>query len=185
MGFNQVDSLLYTYTLGKIATDNTFLEMFEFKDKETSQIFNKYIEYDGIKFKLREGYDLNTIVNLKPNQNIELPLYKVLNTNKNLIEYLKKLDYKEIIVRKIISLGISRIVDYEDLFSDKEKEIIYQMFGIDKIHQKLSRRQLQIYENMMRQEEKNNERMIAYIDNIISSKNNNKIKKLKENVWTI
>ena len=36
MGFNQVDSLLYTYTLGKITTDNIFEETFEFKDKETS-----------------------------------------------------------------------------------------------------------------------------------------------------
>ena len=93
-----------------------------------------------------------------------------------MIEFLKELDFKEIIVRKVIDLGIGRISNYEDLFSDKEKEIIYQMFGIDKMHQEMSKRQLQIYKNIAIQEEKSNERIIAYLDSIIDS-NKKKVKK--------
>ena len=167
IGFDQVDSLLYTYTLGKIFQDNAELNLFEFKDKELSETFNKF----------KDGYDLNTIVSLKPIQNIELPLYKVLNINSLLIEYLKEIDFKEIIFKKIVSLGIDKINDFEELFNDKEKEIISEMFGIDKMNKERSKKQLQIYENMMKQEESSNKMLIAYLDSIIGTKNKEKIKK--------
>ena len=177
LGFDQVDSLLFTYTLEKMTTANTQLKLFEFIDEKTSQIFNKYIEYDGSKFKFREGYDLNTIVLYR---NIELPLYKVLNINgilnNVLIEYLKTLDFKEIIIKKIMALVTDRIDDYEELFCDKEKEIIYEMFKIGKMQEKKSRIQLQIYKNMARQEEEYNERMFNYLNDMISK---NKVKEKK------
>ncbi|MBR3660628.1 MAG: hypothetical protein IKN63_01845 [Bacilli bacterium] len=179
IGFDQVDSLLFTYTLEKMTTANTQLKLFEFKDEKTSQIFNKYIEYDGSKFKFREGYDLNTIVLYR---NIELPLYKVLNINgilnNVLIEYLKTLDFKEIIIKKIMALGTDRIDDYEELFCDKEKEIIYEMFKIGKMQEKKSKIQLQIYKNMARQEEEDNERLLNYLNNRIN-KNKVKVKEKK------
>ena len=170
LGFDQVDSLLYTYTLGKIMTENTQLKLFEFKDEKTSQIFNEYIEYDNNKFKFKNGCDLNTIVLY---HNIDLPLYKALNINSILVEYLKTLDFKEIIVKKIMALGTDRINNYKELFSHKEKEIIYEMFGIDKMQEKKSRIQLEIYHNMMMQEEEDNKRMLDYLNNRI---NINKVK---------
>lgn len=45
IGFDKVDSLLYTYTLAKLTTDNYRLKTFCFEEKEFSQTFNKYIEY--------------------------------------------------------------------------------------------------------------------------------------------
>ena len=177
IGFDQVDSLLYTYTLGKIFQDNAELNLFEYENKELSETFNKYIDNDGNVYKFKDGYDLNTIVSLKPIQNIELPLYKVLNINSLLIEYLKEIDFKEIIFKKIVSLGIDKINDFEKLFSDKEKEIISEMFGIDKMNKERSKKQLQIYENMMKQEESSNKMLIAYLDSIIGTKNKEKIKK--------
>ena len=181
MGFDKVDSLLYTFVLGRITIDNVGLKMFDFEEQQPSDTFNKYIEYDKMIFKFKEGYNINSIVSLKPKQNIELPLYKVLNVNSLLIEYLKGIDFKEIIVKKIMTLGIDKINNYEELFSDKEKEIIVDMFGIGKMNKEKDQRQMQIYKNMMDQEERDNERMLAFLDSMIKSKNKEKEKiKIKE-----
>ena len=48
IGFDKVDALLYTYTLGQLSLDNQKLQLFEFEDSSTSQKFNDYIDYDGI-----------------------------------------------------------------------------------------------------------------------------------------
>ena len=55
IGFDKVDPLLYTYTLGQLSIDNQKLQLFEFEDSETSQKFNDYVNYDGIIFKLKDG----------------------------------------------------------------------------------------------------------------------------------
>ena len=181
MGFDRVDSLLYTFVLGRITVDNASLKIFDFEEQQTSDIFDEYIEYDGMIFKIKDGYNINSIVSLEPKQNIELPLYKALNINSLLIEYLKGIDFKEIIVKKIMTLGIDKINNYEKLFSDKEKEIIGEMFGIGKMNKEKAERQMQIYKNMMDQEERDNERMLAFLGSMIKSKENEKEKiKIKE-----
>ena len=54
IGFDKVDVALFTYTLGQLSIDNKQLQLFEFEDSETHQIFNKYVDYDGIVFKLKD-----------------------------------------------------------------------------------------------------------------------------------
>ena len=62
LGFDSVDSMLFTYTLGKLSLDNQKLKLFNFKDDPITSTFNKQVEYDGITFKLKEGYSLDTNV---------------------------------------------------------------------------------------------------------------------------
>ena len=165
IGFDKVDSLLFTYVLGKLSNDSIALERFEFEERIFSENFNKYVEYSDTFYQLKYGYSTD-----------DLPLIKVLNTNKSLIQYLKELDFRKIIVRKIIALGIDRINDYEMLFSKKEKEIISNMFGIDDMYRYYSIKHLQKYRKREEQQERENKRMIEYLDNRIQEE---KCKKLK------
>lgn len=176
IGFDKVDSLLFTYVLGKLSNDSIALERVELEEREFSENFNKYVEYSDTFYQLKYGYSMDSIVSLMPIQNIELSLIKVLNTNKFLIQYLKELDFREIIVKKIIALGIDRINDYEMLFSKKEKEIISNMFGIDDMYRYYSIKHLQKYRKREEQQERENKRMIEYLDNRIQEE---KCKKLK------
>ena len=139
IGFDKVDALLYTYTLGQLSIDNQKLQLFEFEDSETSQKFNDYVDYDGIIFKLKDGITLET--NVSSVENHVWPLGKALHTNKKLIEYLSGLDFRKIIVKKIESLGVGRIDSFDLLFSNKEKEIMYKMFGIENMHRENAIRQ--------------------------------------------
>ena len=133
IGFDKVDALLYTYTLGQLSIDNQQLQLFEFEDSETHQIFNKYVDYDGITFKLKDGITLDTMASY--NDKKFYPLRKMLNINRRLIEYLSGLDFRKIILKKIESLGADRLDSFDLLFSDKEKEIICKMFGIEHMQQ--------------------------------------------------
>ena len=132
VGFDKVDGMLYTYTLGHISLDNQSLPLFHFEESETSDKFNEYVDYDGITFKLKEGITLNT--NVGHNEEHPWPLGKALHTNKKLIEYLSKLDFREIVIKKVITLGIDKIADFPTLFSEKEKAIICEVFGINYKH---------------------------------------------------
>lgn len=121
IGFDKVDTLLYINVVEQIDK----FKIFEFTDDKRSDIFKKYIEFNGICYKLKDNVSLNN--------DIELPLYKELRTNNLLIKYLNELNYEEIIIKKIMFLGIDKIKHYNMLFSNKEKEIIYKMFGMDEM----------------------------------------------------
>lgn len=118
IGFDKVDAALFTYTLGQLSIDNKQLQLFEFEDSETHQIFNKYVDYDGIVFKLKDGITLDTMVSY--NDEKFYPLRKMLNTNKKLIEYLSQLDFSGIVLKKAESYGIQNIEQIdESRFSNK------------------------------------------------------------------
>ena len=136
--------------------------MFEFENSETNQMFNEYVDYDGIIFKLKEGLTLKT--NVSPVENHVRPLYKALCTNKKLIEYLSELDFRKIIIKKIESLGVDRIDNFDLLFSSKEKEIMYKMFGIENMHRENAIRQSQIYTDLCNQESTDLDKMLNGID---------------------
>lgn len=129
IGFDKVDALLFTYTLWQISIDNHKLQLFEFEDSEVHQIFSKYVYYDGIAFRLKDGITLNTMTSYN-NQNF-YQLKKMLNTSQKLIEYLSQLDFSEIILKKAESYGIQNIEQINDSrFSNKELEILQQLnFG--------------------------------------------------------
>lgn len=129
IGFDKVDAVLFTYTLGQLSIDNKHLQLFEFEDSETRQIFNKYVDYDGIVFKLKDGITLDTMASY--NGEKFYPLRKMLNTSKKLIEYLCGLDFSKIVLKKAEAYGIQNIEQIiESRFSNKELEILQRLnFG--------------------------------------------------------
>ena len=128
-GFDQVDALLYTYVLGQLSLDNQDLRLFVFSDNEFSQCFNKYVDYDGVVFRLKDGMSLEA--NVSPIEGKQLPLERILHTNGRLCEYLSGLDYRIIVLKKLITLYEDGVDNPASFFSVKEKQIIYEIFGID------------------------------------------------------
>lgn len=126
IGFDKVDAALFTYTLRQLSIDNKQLQLFEFEDSETHPIFNKYVDYDGIVFKLKDGITLDTMASY--NDEKFYPLRKMLNTNKKLIEYLSGLDFSGIVLKKAESYGIQNIEQIdESRFSNKELGILQHL----------------------------------------------------------
>ena len=162
IGFDKVDALLYTYTLGQLSIDNQQLHLFEFENSETLQIFNKYVDYDGVTFKLKDGITIDTMASY--NDEKYYPLRKMLNTNRRLIDYLSGLDFRKIILKKIESLGVDRLDSFDLLFSNKEKEIMYKMFGIENMHRENAIRQSEIYNQLYDQESRDIDRMLSGLE---------------------
>ena len=149
LGFEKVDLILYTQTLGRLVIDNQTLKIFEFDDHAFSDTFNKYVEYDEGVYKLKEGYSLDT--NIKVGKK-DILLKDLLHTNKRLITYLNLLDFEEIIFKKITLLEDKSISTLPNYFSNKEKEIIYKMFGIAAMHHKKAIERAIAYENIYEEE---------------------------------
>lgn len=129
VGFDKVDAALFTYTLGRLAIDNRKMQLFEFSDSETHQIFNKYVDYDGIVFRFKDGINLETMASY--NGEKFYPLKMLLNSSKKLIKYLSQLDFSEIVLKKVENYGIHSLEQIdENIFSQKELEILHQLnFG--------------------------------------------------------
>ena len=90
IGFDKVDSVLFSYTLRKISTQSTF----QFEDHMLTKSFNNYIEFDGISFKLKEGLSLD-----KSKKDYNPSFRMALIRKQELTNYLKTIDFSEIIER--------------------------------------------------------------------------------------
>lgn len=126
IGFDKVDAILYGYTLGKLSLDQRTSKLIEFEDEDTSEIFKKYIDFDGIVFKLKEGYTLDTDISLIEGR--FWPLKRSLHRNKLLIEYLNNMDFSDIVLKKAIIYSVKDIdqID-ESKFSQKEIDILQEL----------------------------------------------------------
>lgn len=122
VGFDKVDAVLFTFVLAKISMDDK-KHLFRFKDQKTSLIFDKYVDYNGLIFKLKNGFQIDTNVSQKEGFNI--PLGKALITNRYLIKYLNNLDFSEIVLKKAELYGMQNIDD--STFSHKELKILNQL----------------------------------------------------------
>lgn len=125
IGFDKIDPILYTYTLGRLTIDNQKTKMFQFEEKELSNTFNKYVDHSGLFFKLKEGYALDT--NVSPIKGDNWLLRNLFNKNTDLIEHLRNFDFSEIIVKKMELLDIECKEQLNLLFSSKEIELIEQL----------------------------------------------------------
>ena len=128
-GYDQVDTLLYTYLVGKLSIDDRKSQVFEFIENDFSKTFEEYIQFDGIKYKLKEGYNINS--NIKVTKDDYYPLRKLLKTNNKLIEYINSFDLRDIVIKKISILGQSNKEMLKGCFSNKEKEVIIEMFNLN------------------------------------------------------
>lgn len=125
VGFDKVDSLLFTFTLAKISLYNRKKKLFQFKDRELGTVFKTYVDYDHAVFRLKSGYTLATKIRVN---DYLAPLGMLLNSNRLLINYLNNLDFNEIIIKKASFLGIKSIEDInQNVFSYKEIEILNQL----------------------------------------------------------
>ena len=168
-GFDQVDALLYTFVLGQLSLDNRELQMFEFSDNELSALFNQFVDYNGIIFRLKDGFSLKT--NVSPVDGKVLPLEKALHTSKKLIDYFSQLDYKRIVLKKISTLYDDGVDNVEMFFSEKEKSIIHEMFGLSKLpHKTADITSFDSYEVFKRLIENINNRLISDQDDDLRKK---------------
>jgi len=115
MGFDKIDTLLYTYTLAKTSMLNDKLKLFKYEDEEYSEVFNKNVDYTTPIITLKEGASSEE-----------------LNINTNLINILETIDYKEVVMAKFKMLyELGQLDLFNDYFSKREKEILYTEFNVE------------------------------------------------------
>ncbi len=124
-GFDRIDPLLFTLTIGRLFSNEKFYREFEFNDRPLSLAFSEYITYDGYAYHLKEGYNLDT--NVSSIKDSEWSLQSTLKSNWRLLEYLDELDFKEIIVTKMLYLRDADKTALEHMISNKEKAIIEEI----------------------------------------------------------
>ena len=149
--FQKIDKYLYLLTLSKLTIPREDECLFEFIKDDYSDFFNTYIERDGLNFKLKEGYRLSS------DTSNGITIYsKLKNKNRSLTDYLETLDFKDIIMNKInmLSTSSAKVSDYSNLFCDKEREIISEIFGIKEMHKKNIKESSNIIAYMYEQENK-------------------------------
>ena len=146
--FQKVDKILYLLTLSKLTLEREGECLFELVNSEYSDYFNTYIDNDIFNFKLKEEYSLfsndmdgNTIYS------------KLRNKNRRLTDYLETFDFEDIIIQKIKMISTTSIgCDYKELFCDKEREIIIDIFGIKQMYREYAEKSRQVYSHMYDQE---------------------------------
>ena len=123
LGFDIVDPVLFTYTLGKLSLEDKN-QQFSFEEETPSIGFNKYVDSSGIAFKIKDGYTLETDVS-PVDSGIRIPVKKALFSSRKLLEFLTEIDFNEVVLKKAATYGVS---DYDsinhELFSKKEVEIL-------------------------------------------------------------
>ena len=127
LGFDKVDPVLFTYTLGKLLLEDVE-HQFIYGPENTSIGFNKYVDCSGIAIKIKDGYTLDT--NVSPRDSMIIPLRKTLFKSKKLLSYLENFDFDEIVSKKANAYGVT-IADKapKELFSEKEIGILKKLLA--------------------------------------------------------
>lgn len=122
LGFDKVDPVLFTYTLGKLSIKDEE-HQFVYEEHDTSIGFNKYVDCSGVTIRIRDGYTLDT--NVGPSESFVIPVRKTLFSNKKLIAFLKSFDFDEIVSKKAKLYGVTNADEAStNLFSNKEISIL-------------------------------------------------------------
>jgi len=126
IGFDKVDSLLLGYATEELLKSDMYRFVLE---EDTTTSLYKHIDYvDGV-YQFKEDETLDSMIIFKK---LKMPMktFLVLHSNKKLIDTLKTINFQEIVLKKISSIGVNNLSDMNYLFSSKEKEIIMNIFGI-------------------------------------------------------
>lgn len=123
MGFDKVDSTLFVFVL---ATAKLEENDFKFSDLPFTQIFLRYVDYDGIVFTLKEGVTLETEISISKTYSWTL---KKLFSHNRLINHLSKLNFRDLVIHKIQHIGEERLEEFDYLFSEKEKKLVPEYFA--------------------------------------------------------
>ena len=123
MGFEKVDTVLF----GLVLSTSKFEENgFKFSDLPLTQIFLRYMDYNGYVFTFKEGVTLDTEMPIS--KSYGWTLRRLFNHNR-LINYLSTLDFEDIVLRKIEYLGEETLEEFDYLFSEKEKLLAPEYFN--------------------------------------------------------
>lgn len=151
LGYDQLDSIFLTLITGKIYTEKG--NQFEYEEKEFTKEFKKFVNFDGFVYKLKEGLTLKSNTKLFKDKTYTIKdLFTSGVVNKKLSDYLINFDFRDIIIRKISLIGPNKIDKLACLFSNKEKSIIYEMFGIEDIEKKELDKSMSAYRRIYNQE---------------------------------
>ena len=153
LGFEQIDSIFLTVIVGKISTEQIELQQFKYEEKAFTKQFEGLVDFDGLVYKLKDGLTLESDTKLFKDKVYTInELFIAGVVNKKLLRYFTNFDFRDIIIHKINLIGLDRIGQLSCLFSDKEKNIMYDMFGIEDMHRQESSKSLQAYEKIYNQE---------------------------------
>ena len=123
-GFERVDDILYVLVEGKISSEGKY----RVEDKPFSDLFYRYVDYDGYRYQLRNGKTLDS--NALNDQSGYYPLRNVLNVSEEISVYLSSLIDGDLICQKISELGLNGIKDYKHALCTREKLLCAETFGI-------------------------------------------------------
>ncbi len=126
-GFERVDKELFTFVLGKLTLDNRKLNSFILIDEPNCSFFDEVMVYDEFGWHLKDDLTLNS----KYYENSDVTIRQILNIQPELVNYFNTIDFREAILNKIHSYGISEVNELGNHFCDKEKAIIKEMFKIE------------------------------------------------------
>ena len=122
LGFDSVDPVLFTYTLGKLSLMDKERQ-FVFEEREPGIGFKEYVDCSGISMKIKDGYTLDT--NVSPNDKMVIPVRKTLFGSRTLLEYLSNFDFSEIIEKKARAYGVQSVESANpNLFCEKEIKML-------------------------------------------------------------
>ena len=123
LGFEKVDPVLFTLVLGRVSIDNSKNRLFKFKDEKISDGFEELLEIDGNAIGLAWGGDMD--FNISHFEGSYIPLREALHPSTTLVEYLKTVDFEEILLTKMQLYGYNSISEIDkNNFSKKEIKIL-------------------------------------------------------------
>ena len=153
LGYDEIDAYTYTMVFNDLIRKcneeeiNILYKTFnneeypceiEFmKDKPLSQAFLSCVDDYLGGYKLKDDARNINVGPLLRLNNTEYSFGKYMCSTNNILLanfIAQKVDLEKIVVNKIITYGIDNIKNYPKLFCNKEKEIMYKIFGIEKMH---------------------------------------------------
>ena len=140
LGFESVDPVLFTYTLGKLSLMDKERQLV-FEEREPGIGFKEYVDCSGISMKIKDGYTLDT--NVSPDDKMIIPVRKTLFGSRILIEYLSDFDFSEIIEEKATAYGVQSVESANpNLFCEKEIKMLQALRENQNSKQKKQQRKL-------------------------------------------
>jgi len=130
MGFDKVDTILFTTVLGRLTSSFGEEAKFTFSEVPLSNRFLKVTQVNNADvYALKNGYTIDTPILNESGEPI--PLRDYLFTNIDLMEALNELDFERIILKKAQMVRAQSISELNrDTFSEKEIEILKKLkFG--------------------------------------------------------
>ena len=187
LGFDKLDPFIITATISNITInlrENKEVQLkngeeystYEIKftsDDKISKSFEKIVDMDFIT-KLKDGFTMDTdiakIINLN---NISMTVKQYLNTNNNrlLVQYIKEnIDLRKIILEKISAYQQTNPDYIKEAFSNKEKIMIMEIFGLNDIFRELHKQSNAVNQMLYNQENNDIDNAIQTLERIRKKK---------------